>query len=555
MDWLISLFKEPGVAQSVVIYGLVMAIGIWLGRLKIAGVSLGVTWVLFTGILFSYAGILVSKETEHFLKEFGLILFVYSIGLQVGPVFFASLKKNALGNNILATIAVVSGVIITVIFFYLSAFPMSTMTGVMSGAVTNTPGLGAAQAAVKDLHIGGSDTSLMTLAYAVAYPFGVFGIIIAMLLLKKLFGINLDREKELHRKLDVLRSNRPVSLHLILENKQLDGKPLRVLFDLLKEPIVISRLSHDGVIFTPSPSTVLAEGDILLVVASRKEMEQLKLLIGPESSFNLKDEPASNLISRQIVVTRTEVTHKRLGDIPEFHQHGFTLTRLNRAGVEMVPHGNIFLQLGDTIKVVGTAEGVQNVADAVGNSIKKLEAPDIAPIFMGIVLGVILGSIPFHFPNIPVSVKIGMAGGPLIIALILSRFGSLFYLNNYTTNSANLMIRELGIALFLASVGLGSGQNLTQAFADGSGWKWMVMGVFITLIPLLILGYVARYFFRRTCFEFCGLLAGASTDPPALAFALKTAGNDIPSATYATVYPLAMILRNAAAHHSIFALS
>lgn len=555
MDWLISLFKEPGVAQSVVIYGLVMAIGIWLGRLKIAGVSLGVTWVLFTGILFSYAGILVSKETEHFLKEFGLILFVYSIGLQVGPGFFASLKKNALGNNILATIAVVSGVIITVVFFYLSAFPMSTMTGVMSGAVTNTPGLGAAQAAVKDLHIGGSDTSLMTLAYAVAYPFGVFGIIIAMLLLKKLFGINLDREKELHRKLDVLRSNRPVSLHLILENKQLDGKPLRVLFDLLKEPIVVSRLSHDGVIFTPSPSTVLAEGDILLVVASRKEMEQLKLLIGPESDFNLKDEPASNLISRQIVVTRTEVTHKRLGDIPEFHQHGFTLTRLNRAGIEMVPHGNIFLQLGDTIKVVGTAEGVQNVADAVGNSLKKLEAPDIAPIFMGIVLGVILGSIPFHFPNIPVSVKIGMAGGPLIIALILSRFGSLFYLNNYTTNSANLMIRELGIALFLASVGLGSGQNLTQAFADGSGWKWMVMGVFITLIPLLILGYVARYFFRRTYFEICGLLAGASTDPPALAFALKTAGNDIPSATYATVYPLAMILRIVAAQLLILAFS
>lgn len=555
MDWLISLFKEPGVAQSVVIFGLVMAIGIWLGRLKIAGVSLGVTWVLFTGILFSYAGILVSKETEHFLKEFGLILFVYSIGLQVGPGFFASLKKNALGNNILATIAVVSGVIITVIFFYLSAFPMSTMTGVMSGAVTNTPGLGAAQAAVKDLHIGGADTSLMTLAYAVAYPFGVFGIIIAMLLLKKLFGINLDREKELHRKLDVLRSNKPVSMHLVLENKQLDGKPLRVLFDLLKEPIVVSRLSHEGVIFTPSPSTVLAEGDILLVVASRKEMEQLKLLIGPESVFNLKDEPASNLISRQIVVTRTEVTHKRLGDIPEFHQHGFTLTRLNRAGIEMVPHGNIFLQLGDTIKVVGTAEGVKNVADAVGNSLKKLEAPDIAPIFMGIVLGVILGSIPFHFPNIPVSVKIGMAGGPLIIALILSRFGSLFYLNNYTTNSANLMIRELGIALFLASVGLGSGQNLTQAFADGSGWKWMLMGIAITLIPLLILGYVARYFFRRTYFEICGLLAGASTDPPALAFALKTAGNDIPSASYATVYPLAMILRIVAAQLLILAFS
>lgn len=555
MDWLLSLFREPGVAQSVVIFGLVMSIGIWLGRLKIAGVSLGVTWVLFTGILFSYAGILVSKETEHFLKDFGLILFVYSIGLQVGPGFFASLRKNALGNNILATIAVVSGVIITIILFYLSAFPMSTMTGVMSGAVTNTPGLGAAQAAVKDHHVAGSDTSLMTLAYAVAYPFGVFGIIIAMLLLKKLFRINIDREKELHRKLDVLRSNRPVSMHLVLENKQLDGKPLRVLFDLLKEPVVVSRLSHNNIISTPTPGTILSEGDILLLVASRKEMEQLKLLVGPQSHYNLKDESESDLISRQIVVTRTAVTHKRLGDIPEFHQHGFTLTRLNRAGIEMVPHGNIFLQLGDTIKVVGTKEGVKTVADAVGNSLKKLEAPDIAPIFMGIVLGVILGSIPFHFPNIPISIKIGMAGGPLIIALILSRFGSLFYLNNYTTNSANLMIRELGIALFLASVGLGSGQNLTQAFADGSGWRWMVMGIAITLIPLLLLGYIARYCFRRTYFEICGLLAGASTDPPALAFALKTAGNDIPSASYATVYPLAMILRILAAQLLILAFS
>lgn len=556
MEWLYSLFTSASVAQTVVIYGIVIAIGIWLGRVKFFGISLGVTWVLFMGIIFSYAGVSVNKETEHFLKEFGLILFVYSIGLQVGPGFFASLKKNALANNILAATVVILGVLTTLIFYFFSGKNISILTGVMSGAVTNTPGLGAAQQAVKDLHpTGVADTSLMTLAYAVAYPFGVFGIILAMLLLKKIFKVELSAERELHRKLDVVRSNKPVSMHLHLDNPQLVGQPLRRLFELVKEPIVVSRLLHRGKIITPTPDQVLASDDILLVVASRKEMEQLKLLIGAPSTVNLKEKADSNLISHHIVVTRPEVTHKRLGDLPEMHQHDFTLTRLQRAGVELVPHGDIFLQLGDTIKVVGTPEGVKGVADAVGNSVKKLEVPDIAPIFMGIVLGVILGSIPFRFPNIPVAVKIGLAGGPLIIALVLSRFGSLFYLNNYTTNSANLMIREMGITLFLASVGLGSGHNLADAFADGSGWKWMAMGMAITLIPLLITGWIAHVFFRKTYFEICGLLSGASTDPPALAFALKTAGNDIPSATYATVYPMAMILRIVAAQLMILLFS
>jgi putative transport protein len=290
------------------------------------------------------------------------------------------------------------------------------------------------------------------------------------------------------------------------------------------------------------------------VVASKQEIAQLKLLIGPPSTMNLKTATDSDLISRYIVVTRAAVTHKRLGDIPELHQQEFTLTRLSRAGIEMVPHGDIFLQLGDTIKVVGTEEGVEVVTTALGNSLKKLEAPDLAPIFMGIVLGVILGSIPFHFPNMPVAVKIGMAGGPLIIALTLSRFGNLFYLNNYTTNSANLMIRELGISLFLASVGLSSGKNLSVAFADGRGWTWIGMGVIITVVPLIVVGFIAHKYFRKTYFEVCGLLAGASTDPPALAFATKLAGSDIPSVTYATVYPLTMILRIVAAQLLILLL-
>lgn len=543
MDWFISLFKDASVAQSVVLYGIVIASGIWLGRIKIMGISLGITWVLFMGILISYLGFAVNKETEHFLKDFGLILFVYSIGLQVGPGFFASLRKNALANNVLAAMVVLSGIIITIILFYVSGYTIPVITGIMSGAVTNTPGLGAAQAAVKDVGIEAQQSSLMTLAYAVAYPFGVFGIIITMVVLKKIFKVDLEWEREFHRKLNVLRSGKPVSLHLRLDNPRLDGKPLRKLIELAKQPIVVSRMFHQGKIITPTPDILLSVGDVLLLVAPHDEMEELKILVGTESDMNLKDQPGSELISRYIIVTRNEVTHRRMGDLPEMHQHDFTLTRLSRAGIELVPHGDLFFQLGDTVKVVGTKEGVEKISAALGNSIKRLEVPDIAPIFMGIVLGVIVGSIPFQIPNIPIPVKIGLAGGPLLVALLLSRFGGMVYLGNYTTNSANLMLRELGIALFLTSVGLSSGKDLAHAFEGGMGWYWLLMGAVITILPLLIVGVIAHKYFRKTYFETCGLLAGASTDPPALAFALKTAGNDIPSATYATVYPLAMILR------------
>ena len=542
MEWLRTLFTQSSVAQLVLVYGLVIALGIWFGRIKLFGISLGVTWVLFIGILVSYSGIIVNIEIKDFLKEFGLILFVYSIGLQVGPGFFSSLKKDALVNNLLAASVIVTGLLTTVLFYYLSNFHISVMTGVMSGAVTNTPGLAAAQSAARDLHSTG-DIAFMGLAYAVTYPFGVFGIILGLLILKKLFRINIPTEQELHRKLISFRSKRLVTANLSLENRQLIGKPLRKVFSLLKEPVVVSRMYHNGEVITPTPDVQLAENDVMFVIASKPEMEELKLLIGPTSEMNLKGQPKTNLISRTIVVTRKEVTHKRLGDIPELHQQDFTLTRLNRAGLEMVPHGDMVLQLADTVTVVGTEEGVKIAAGAIGNSLKRLEVPDLAPIFIGIVLGVILGSIPFYFPGMPVPVKIGMAGGPLIIALVLGRYGNSLYLNNYTTNSANLMVRELGITLFLASVGLGSGANLSAAFADGSGWKWMLMGIVITIVPLLLVGIIAHKFFRKTYFEICGLLSGASTDPPALAFALKIAGSDIPSATYATVYPLTMILR------------
>jgi len=547
MNWFTQLFAEPTVAQAVIVYSLTIAVGIALGKIKIFGISFGITWVLFVGLLISYFGITINKETEHFVKEFGLILFVYAVGLQVGPGFFASLKKSALGNNSMAASVVLLGVLITIIFFYTSGNHIAIMAGVMSGAVTNTPGLAAAQAAVKDLQVSGVENSTITLAYAVAYPFAVIGIILSLVLLKKLLGINIEDEQEKHRKLGFIQSNRPLSIHIRLDNKQLIGQPIRQIFKMLNEPVIISRMFHKGVIITPTPDTVLSEGDVMQFVAPKKLMEKVKLLVGKESEMNLRTEPSSDLISRQIVVTRKEITHKRLGDLPQIQHETLTLTRIKRAGIEMVAHGNIFLQLGDTITVVGTEHAVKDLEEVVGNSLKRLEAPDLGPIFMGIVLGVILGSIPFYIPNIPVPVKIGMAGGPLIIALFLSRFGNHLYLNNYTTNSANLIVREIGIALFLASVGLSSGHNLASAFNDGSGYRWILMGITITMVPLLIVGVIASKFFRKTYFELCGLLAGACTDPPALAFALKMAGNDIPSSTYATVYPLTMILRILAA--------
>ncbi|HEX5637053.1 MAG TPA: TrkA C-terminal domain-containing protein, partial [Gammaproteobacteria bacterium] len=315
------------------------------------------------------------------------------------------------------------------------------------------------------------------------------------------------------------------------------------IFKFMKEPIVVSRMMHKGKIITPTPDQLMSVDDVILVVASRQVIPQLKILVGDESPINLKEAKQSELVSKHVVVTRNEVTHKRLGDLEALHQHDFTFTRLNRAGIEMVPNGNMVFQLGDIVKVVGTSTGVEDVSKALGNSVKRLEVPDLAGIFIGIVLGVIVGSIPFTLPHIPVPVKIGLAGGPLIIALLLSRFGGLVYLNNYTTTSANMMLRELGISLFLASVGLSNGHNLEAAFVGGTGWLWVGYGLIITIVPLVIGALIGYRFLRKTYFELCGIMAGASTDPPALAFAVQMAGSDVPSISYATVYPLTMILR------------
>lgn len=543
MNWLLALFTDQSIAQTIVIYGLVISLGIWVGKIKFFGISLGVTWVLFVGILFSALGFATYAETEHFLKEFGLVLFVYAIGLLVGPGFFVSLRKSGLKANLLALSIVFTGILVTLLLFYLSPTDIFVMTGIMSGAVTNTPGLGAAQASLASLNITNIDASVVTLAYAVAYPFGVFGIILSFIMLKKIFKVNIHHENELHRKLAVFKKNKVISVHLKVENIQLDNHSLSQIFDMLDAPVVVSRMLHNEEIITPQPTQKISLGDTLLIVTPKDQLDKLKLLIGNESKVNLKSEPESKLVANEVVVTRKEVTHHRIGGIPELHQHHFTLVKVKRAGIEMIPHGNLHLQLGDVVRVVGTEQGVKRITEILGNSLKKLETPDLAPIFFGIVLGIILGSIPLSVPNISVPVKIGLAGGPLIASLLLSRYGNKLYLNNYTTFSVNMMMRELGIALFLASVGLGSGHNLMKAFTENSAWIWIVFGICITIIPLLTVGYIAKKYFKCTFFEVCGLLAGASTDPPALNFALKMAGNDIPSSTYATVYPLTMILR------------
>lgn len=548
MNWFTALFTDHGIAQTIVVYGCIIAIGILLGKIKIYNISLGITWVLFTGIAAAHFGISVDEETEHFLKEFGLILFVYSIGLQVGPSFFASLKKNALGVNALAAMVVVLGVVITIALFYASGNNMGIMTGILSGAVTNTPGLGAAQQAVIDMQLDkqGIDIADIGLAYAVSYPFGVLGIVLVMILLKKIFHTNIQDENIKLQKLRYRDPSTPKAVNLTVINPLLFNLPLKEIKSIIKEPFVISRMQHNGEVFTPSAESILSEGDVLTIVTAKAVITQLKLLIGPESEVNLVKEN-SNLLSRRIVVTNNDATHKTLADMHLLERDDFSITRVNRAGVEFVANREIALHKGDQVTVVGSEQGIKEVEALLGNSLKRLDAPDLAPIFTGIVIGIIFGSLPIAIPGIPVAVKIGLAGGPLIISLLLSEFGNRFYLINYTTHSANLIIREIGIVLFLASVGLGSGEHFVDILNSGQGWKWMAMGAVITVAPLLITGLVARYVFKKTFFEISGLLAGASTDPPALAFAIQTAGNDSPSVTYATVYPLTMILRILAA--------
>ena len=541
MSWLSELFFGQGVAHSVLMFALVIALGIVFGKVKVWGISLGITWILFVGIICSHFGMRVDGHTLHFMKEFGLILFVYSVGLQVGPGFFSSFRKGGLTLNMLATGIVLLGVITTYVIHVVTGLPMTTMVGILSGAVTNTPGLGAAQQAYSDMT--GVNDPTIALGYAVAYPLGVIGIIGSILLMRVIFRVKFEKENEDLERQDEDRANGAQQFSVRVTNPALFGKDLMEITRLINRKFVFSRVCHeDDRIEIGSSETCLREGDKLLVVAALQDIDAITAFLGErvEVAWEQLDK---QLVSRRIAITKGEVNGKMLGEMRLRNCFGVNVTRVNRAGVDLVAKPNLQLQIGDRLTVVGPEAAVTNVAKVLGNSLRRLREPNLVPIFLGIFLGILLGSIPFTFPGIPQPVKLGLAGGPLIISILISRFGPQYGLVTYTTMSANLMLREVGIALFLASVGLGAGDGFVETIIDGGGYAWIGYGFIITVVPLIIIGIIARTIYKVNYFTLMGLMAGSMTDPPALAYSNGIVGNDAPAVSYATVYPLTMFLR------------
>ncbi|MDR1780244.1 MAG: putative transporter [Tannerella sp.] len=546
MDWIKELLYGDGVAHSVLLLSVVISLGIVSGKAKIGGVSLGITFVLFAGILFGHFGFRVNAEVLHFFKEFGLILFVYSIGMQVGPGFFASFRKGGMTLNMLATGVVFLGVVITLALHYITGLPVTTMVGILSGAVTNTPGLGAAQQAYFDMH-GVTDNSIAT-GYAVAYPLGVAGIILAIICVRFMFGIKLDRETERMEAEDNTHANEARPISLTVKNPAIFGKSVSELSTLIApHDFVISRIWYAGNehIEMADAETVLNENDRIFAITTENDAEFVKTLVGEELPMERKQwiRPESQFVSRRILVTKSNLNGKQLGELKLRKLYGINITRINRSGVDLVASPHLTLQVGDRVNVVGTESAIANVETVLGNSMKRLNEPNLVPIFLGIALGIIVGSIPFAVPGIPQPVKLGLAGGPLIIAILVSRFGYKYKLVTYTTMSANLMLREIGITVFLACVGIGAGDGFADTILHRGGLAWIGYGFIITTIPLLIIGFIARKFCKLNYFTLMGLLAGSTTDPPALAYSNATAGNDAPAVSYATVYPLTMFLR------------
>lgn len=543
-----------GVAHSVLILSLVIAFGIMLGKIKVWGVSLGVTWILFVGIAFGHFNLNLDEHLLHFLKEFGLILFVYSIGLQVGPGFFSAFKKGGFTLNMLAAMVVFLGVAITVIIHFVTGTPITTMVGILSGAVTNTPGLGAAQQANSDLR--GIDAPEIAMGYAVSYPLGVVGIILSLIALKYILRINTPREEEEAQKgLGHLQelTVRPTSIEV--RNEAIDGLIIKELGALVNRKFVISRIRHreGGVTELVNSETVLNVGDVILVIANPIDMEAITIFFGKETQMEWSD-LNKELISRRILITKPELNGKTLSQLKIRNNFGANITRINRSGVDLVASPNLHLQMGDRVTVVGTELSVSHAEKVLGNSLKRLNHPNLIPIFIGIALGCILGSIPFAFPGIPQPVKLGLAGGPLIVSILISCFGPKLKLITYTTMSANLMLREIGIALFLACVGLGAGEGFVDTVIYGGGYIWVGYGVIITVLPLLIVGMIGRWYCKLNYFTLMGVIAGSTTDPPALAYSNDQTSCDAPAVGYATVYPLTMFLRVLTAQLLILAL-
>lgn len=541
MDWLESLLWDPAsVAHIVCLYAFVISVGVLLGKIKIFGVSLGVTFVLFAGILMGHFGFTGETHILHFIREFGLILFVFCIGLQVGPSFFSSFKKGGMRLNMLAVGIVVLNIAVALsIYFIDGGIDLPMIVGILYGAVTNTPGLGAAQEALNQLSYSGEPIAL---GYACAYPLGVVGIIGSIIAVRYICRVNLKKEEEELNTQGNNMKHTPHMLHLEVRNESIDGKKLIQVKDFLGRSFVCSRIRHEGHVSIPNQDTVFHIGDQLFIVCSEEDAEAVIAFIGKEIQVDWEKQDMP-MVSRRILVTKSEINGKKLGSMHFRSMYGVNVTRINRSGTDLFADPNLVLQVGDRVMVVGQQDAVERVAGILGNQLKRLDTPNIVTIFVGIFLGILLGSLPIAFPGMPTPVKLGLAGGPLVVAILIGRFGHKLHLVTYTTMSANLMLREMGIVLFLASVGIEAGGSFVNTVVHGDGLLYVGYGFLITVIPLLIIGIIARLYCKVNYFTLMGLIAGSNTDPPALAYSNQASGNDAPSVGYSTVYPLTMFLR------------
>ena len=540
MNWFESLCSGYlNTANTVLLYAIIISIGVFLGKFKIRGISLGITWVLFVGIFAGHLGLQIEPNTLLFIKDFGLILFVFCIGLQVGPSFFSSFKKGGITLNMLAMGIVFLNIIIALILYYLDgSIELPMMVGVLFGAVTNTPGLGAANEALSQLNYSGDPISL---GYACAYPLGIAGAILAIIAIRYICRINIDKEEEYLKTHDKDNESLTV-LRLEICNEAITSKPLKEITKLTKLHFICSRICQQGIMSKPNADTILHIGDYVTIVCKEDDVDAITAFIGKKSDFNWDNED-SPMVSRRILITKSEINGKKLKDLHLSNIYNIIVTRVNRSGVDLFADPNLELQIGDRVMVVGKKESIDHVAKTLGNELKKLDTPNIITIFVGIFLGILVGSIPLKFPGMPTPVKLGLAGGPLIIAILIGRFGHKLKLVTYTTVSANLMLREIGIALFLASVGIDAGDSFLHTIIEGDGLLYVAYGAIITIIPILIIGVLGRYVYHINYYSLMGLISGSTTNPAALAYSSQTAGNDKPAVAYSTVYPLTMFLR------------
>lgn len=547
MDWIVSLFTESSIAHDVVVYSLVIALGVLLGKIKFFGISLGVTFVLFVGIVMSHFGFSIANATLlNFIRDFGLILFVFSIGMQVGPGFFSSFKKGGVQMNMLAVMVVLLNVAVALVIYYTCDVKIAQIVGILSGAVTNTPGLGAAQQALGTLDPATAGTAEdLSMGYAAAYPLGVVGIILSMILLKAMFRVKIEKEQKEIEDENEDSTLKPYVVTFQVENHRIEGKTIGELHMVIDHDFVVSRMKvkETGEVIIPTSKTVVSKGDLLLTVCSIQDESAFQMVIGPVVDMEWEAESQSNVVSRRILVTKSHYNGRTLGSLRLHNGYNLNATRVNRAGLDLLANPNLKLQVGDRITVVGDPSHIERLATRLGNSMKRLHEPNMVTMFIGIFIGIIVGSIPIAIPGMSASMKLGLAGGPLVVAILLSRFGYKFKLVTYTSTSASLMLREVGICLFLASVGLGAGEKFAETVFNAQGLMWVFWGFLITVIPQIIMSFIARAKFKFNYLSILGIMSGSYTDPPALAYSNKVANNDAPAVAYSTVYPLSMFMR------------